>query len=401
MTTKPSKDESLWSEEGIHTFTSLLGISLDAINFWPPRYITSIFGKPMSWVPQNGYSEFTLLNPWRPFRAIKTVLDVSIPSLAMKPPFFWPPFLDNFFFKPTKILHRPDHNQDYTTYPEEAWFFINGMMTNDNVAQLNAAYITELFHRPVTIIQNTTQSFAIDLAECAFGKTWKGRWQDIKEAAAKAFPPIYDALRSAEKKKVVLVGHSQGTIIAADVLMMLKAVTRQPAAVKAVEGALGAEEAFGFAAPAAPEYIFPYEGVMDPGDFEPLTPTELAKLEIYLFANCADTMTYYQNPGPNGQPIPWIENFGNQYDLVARLGMLAPNAQERSICIDGPIFMRKNAWGHMLNAHYLTQIDQAQRVRLKRGGQGRTQTDPYVQVYPDPRLGIVQPRLFTYINGGA
>jgi len=392
------KSEALWTDETVHNFTSLLGISLDAINFWPPLYISSIFGKPLSWLPLNHYSEYTLLSPWRPARAVSTLLDVSIPALPVNPPLFWPPFLDGLFFRPTLVLHRPDHNQDYTTFPEEAWFFINGMMTNDSVAQLNAAYLSDLFHRPVTILQNTTQGFVIDLAECAFGKVWKGEWRDLKEASAKTFPPIYDALKSQDKKKVVVIAHSQGTIIISVVLGMLKAITRRAAPVPAAPEM--AEEAFALGAPATPEFIFPYEGILEPDDFDPLSASELAKLEIYCFANCADSMTYYQNPGPTGKPVPWIENFGNEYDLVARLGMLAPNAQNRRIKIDGAIYMKRKAWGHLLNEHYLKGIDREQRIRLKKGGQGRKPVAPFIQVYPDPRLGLQTPRLYAYINGG-
>ena len=396
----PQKDEDLWTDEAVHNFSSLLGISLDAIKFWPPLYASSIFGKPLSWLPLNHYSEYTLLNPWRPVRAVKTVLDVSIPSLALDPPLFWPPFLDGFFFRPTLILHRPDHNQDYTTFPEEDWFFINGMMTNDSVAQLNAAYLSDLFHRPVTIIQNTTQGFVVDLTECAFGKVWKSEWRDVKEAAAKTFAPIYDALKSGDKKKVVVIAHSQGTIIISVVLGMLKGITSAAGAAALAAPEL-AEEAFALGAPAAPEFIFPYEGILDPDDFAPLSAAELAKLEIYCFANCANSMTYFQKPSSTGKPIPWIENFGNEYDLVARLGMLAPKAQQRHIQIDGSIYLRPKAWGHLLNEHYLKQIDRAQRVRLKKGGQGKKPAAPYIQVYPDPRIGVQAPRLYSYINGGS
>lgn len=391
-----TSDKKIWKDEFTENFSNLLDITLSAINLWPPRYMSSIFGKPLSWLPLHRYSEYTLINLWRLPRTAKYLLDVSIPTLPINPPVLSPPFLGTFFFRPTKILHRPDHNQDYTTFPAEAWFFINGIMTNDSVAQLNAAYISDLFHRPVTIIQNTTQSLLVDLTECAFGKLWENEWRDIQEAAAKAFPPIYDALKSPDKKTVVVIAHSQGTIIISVVLAMLKKLTRieqfSPEAAPGIEPMLMAA--------AEPEFIFPYEGILDADDFATLSESELGKLEIYCFANCANQMTYFKSIDAAGKPIPWIENFGNEYDIVARLGMIAPGDSARRINIDGSIYVKPNAWGHMLNEHYLKEIDQAQRVRLKKGGQGKTPAAPYRQIVPDAETQPMTPRLYAYINGG-
>jgi len=309
------------------------------------------------------------------------------------------------------ILHRPDHNQDYTTFPKEAWFFINGIMTNDSVAQLNAAYLSDLFHRPITIIQNTTQSLLIDLGECAFGKVWKNEWRDVKEASAKAFPPIYDALKSPDKGKVVVIAHSQGTIIMSVILEMLKYKTKsasgfhnQTVPVASPEQIVAQSGQLPFvpmeAMIAEPEIVFPYEGIMDPADFDFLTVDELSKLEIYCFANCANTMTYFPGLMPNGRPGPWIENYGNEFDIVARLGMLAPDQRGKGIRIDGPVYMKQNAWGHMLNEHYLKEIERAQRVRLNKGGHGKQPFAPYQQIKPDPQSELMPPRLYAYINGG-
>ena len=150
------------NEEFAQNFFNLLGISLDALNIWPPRYVASIFGKPLGWLPLHPYSEYSLFNPWRPLRAAKYILNTGIPCLPLNPPPLTPPFLEALFFRPTLILHRPDQDQNYNAFPDETWFFINGIMTNDSVAQLNAAFISELFHRPVTIIHNTTQGVLTD-----------------------------------------------------------------------------------------------------------------------------------------------------------------------------------------------------------------------------------------------
>lgn len=386
-------------------FLQLLGIVRDSVDFWPPFYISSILGKPLSWVPLHPYSEYTLLNPWKPFRALRYITDTAIPSLPIKPPPLSPPLVKNFFFRPTIVDRRPDHEGDYTSFPDEVWFFINGIMTNPDVAQINAAYLADLFHRPITIIQNTTQGVLIDLKECAFDKEWKTGWGDIQEASRKAFPPIYTALKRANKKRVVVIAHSQGTIITSVVLNMLRALASksQPPDAASAPATISAQyPPVELAGPAGETvFIFPYEGLLQPDDFEPLSMDELGKLEIYCFANCANKMTWYSAYGANGRPVPWIENFANEYDLVARLGMLAPNMQSNGISIDGPIYLRPQAWGHLLNEHYLKPIDKIQRLRLRKGPQAHDRLAPYRLINPDSLNAISTPRLFSYLNGGS
>jgi hypothetical protein len=395
-----------------HTFQDLLNIAAQAAKIRPPLYISSILGHPWAWIPPHRrYSEYGIVDPWRMRRTIKYLLNVSIPSLPRTPPNFIPPFLDDLFWEPTVILQRPDHNGSYTTFPDEAWFFINGIMTNDSVAQLNAAFISYLFRRPLTLIQNSTNSFFVDMAQCAIGK----EWDLTTEPAAKAFPPIYDALKS-EKEKVVVVAHSQGTIIMATVLDMLNAITRReqkeeaPIPVMMPHMAPAAEAApsmtaFGLLAPeagpqfAGPEFIYPDQGNLKLGDFEPLEEAELAKLELYCFANCANDMKYFRPPQAGQNPVPWIENFGNEFDLVARLGMLAPDPDQLGIDIDGPSYERPGAWGHLLNEHYLFGIEEYQKAGQKKGGAGGSA--PFKLVNGTTYPGCETPRLFGYINGGS
>ena len=63
----------------------------------------------------------------------------------------------------------------------------------------------------------------------------------------------------------------------------------------------------------------------------------------------------------DGRPLPWIESFGNENDIVARLGMLAPRPEQWGIRINGPRYERHGAWGHMLNEHYLKEIERRQK----------------------------------------
>jgi hypothetical protein len=383
--TGPATAAAPQASRTVTDFDNLLHIALDALKIDPPLWISSIFGLPGTWLPFfHRYSEFRIIDVWQPLRTLKYLLNVSLPALPRTPPEFGPPLFKLFFYQPSVILQRPDQYGSYTSFPSEAWFFINGIMTNDAVAQLNAAFISDLFHRPVTLIQNSTGGLVPDLVECAVGKQWK----HTTEAVRKAFPAIYAALKS-EKQKVVVIAHSQGTIIASIVLQLLEALT-QPGPAR-LEGEQAVSFAPGYEEPV---FIFPGEYEIYPLDFAPLTVDELAKLELYCFANCANTMKYYR---PD-RPLPWIESFGNERDLVARLGMLAPHAQQWHVDIDGPRYVHPQAWGHLLNQHYLIEIERCQKVRNKRGGAGTA--TPYELInaaqYPPNTL----PRLFNYINGG-
>ncbi len=388
MTVSDQPGQPLQARRGWDT---LLGIALDALRIRPPLFASSIFGLPWTWLPpHHRYSEFGIIDLWRPGRTAKYLANTWVPSIPRTPPGFGPPFLNGWFWQPTVILQRPDHNGSYTTFPEEAWFFINGIMTNDSVAQINSAYLAYLFHRPLTMIQNSTDSLWIDLFECALGK----EWYRIVEPATKAFPPIYDALKSAHKQRVVVICHSQGTIIMSVVLRLLAALFRRPAAMESAARGLFAE-AMRYA---PPEFVYPDQEPIDLHDFDRLTETELAKLEVYCFANCASTMTTIARTA-EGRPLPWIESFGNENDIVARLGMLAPRPRQWGIRIDGPRYERRGAWGHMLNEHYLKPIERCQKRGRRPGGDGTP--EPYEPVAGSEESQGRIPRLFRYINGGA
>ncbi len=380
---EPEASPSLSELPSATSIENLWNITRDALKIDPPLWVSSIFGLPWTWLPPfHRYSEFRIIDLWQPLRAMKYLFDVGVPAIPRNPPEIFPPVLNTFFYQPTVILQRPDQYGSYTSYPREKWFFINGVMTNDDVAQLNAAYLSDLFHRPITLIQNSTCGLISDLAECALGK----QWRRTTEAVRKAFPAIHAALKS-EKEKVVMIAHSQGTIIASVVLQLLEAIT-QPAPAQ--------PEALAFAAPlgyAGPIFIFPEEYQLDPKDFAALTENELAKLEIYCFANCANTLKYLR---PD-RAVPWIESYGNEFDIVARLGMLAPRAQKWQIEIDGPRYVHPRAWGHLLNEHYLPDIERQQKVRYRPGGKGGSAPYELLNAEQFPQH---TPRLFNYINGG-
>jgi hypothetical protein len=358
----------------------------DALRFTPPLYFCSVFGTPASWLSRHRYSEYRIGEVWRLQRTVQYLLDAALPAIQKSPPPFGVPFVNDLIWRPTVVLQRPDHHGSYTTFPKEAWIFVNGILTNDGVAHLNGALLADLFHRPLTIVQNSTGAVWADLFECALGKQWYRSTESVEQA----FPVIYDALKS-DKERVVVVAHSQGTIITSVVLRLLAESLRRGEGTqgKAGRGRARAVERY--------EPVVPHDWPIRLEEFEPVTRSELAKLEVYCFANCASTMTYISDGDAASPPVPWIESFGNEYDLVARLGMLAPHAEQHGIRIDGARYIRRGAWGPLLNEHYLAAIEDQQRVGHTRGGRGGAA--PYERL-DRPVLQDEAPRLFAYINGG-
>jgi len=321
-------------KEGEKNFLELLAVLGDALTFFPPLYVDSILGHPWTWIPPHDKtSEFNMINVRQVARSLRYLSEVTIPAVPLQLPEFLPGFGDAIFWRPTEIYFEPDDHDDPYSYPEEAWIFVNGIATNADLARVNAEYLVSMFHRPLTVIQNATDSISIDLFECLLGKAWSVQ----TEAAAKAYPFILHALEHADKRRVVVICHSQGTIITSNVLR-----------------ALVDDEYREF----LNDSLRRMPRIAEEKELKPLkNRRDLEKLEIYAFANCATTMP--QDPGvktAKGNPIPWIENFGNQYDLVARCGMLAPKKDERGIEIAGANYVRDGMWGHCLNLHYLKSI---------------------------------------------
>jgi hypothetical protein len=98
-------------------------------------------------------------------RTLRFLRDVLIPSVPRRPPGSVPEPWRHIFFHQTTVFDRTDPSG--SPPPAEHWFFINGILTDSVMAKLNAAYLIELFGRPLTIIQNATDGPIFDLIECA------------------------------------------------------------------------------------------------------------------------------------------------------------------------------------------------------------------------------------------
>ncbi|MGZ6565430.1 MAG: hypothetical protein ACXVH1_38900 [Solirubrobacteraceae bacterium] len=347
-----------------------MGSVIEALRFCPLAWPRSVLGKLRSRKPAP-LSEYELF--WQPALYL---VDVLVPSLPTKAPACVPRGFSWLFFHSASELKPPEGDPPTKDVGGEQWFFINGILTNEEVARMNAAYLVKLFHRPIRILYNATDGPVLDLLECASEKLG-ARDTDVDMA----FHPLLEAIADPRKKRVVLIAHSQGTLITAVVLRLIKEVYSHT--VSGQRGMLSDDDRDAIRRKAKAAGL-----TVDPDRLQPVDEDLLATFEVYCFANCATDMRYVHHE------LPKIESFANEHDLVARLGMLAPDRRREHIHIDGPCFKHEGAWGHLLNAHYLIDIDREQRQR-------KPPTDasaPYVLIEHSASPGTV-PLLFSYLNG--
>lgn len=241
----------------------------------------------------------------------------------------------------TKLKIPPDERFK----DQEIWFYINGIATDHYVAQLNAEYLAALFKRRIHILHNETEGFYRDLQECIIGrvqnKFTRTMVDTLQGLMAGVKTPILDKWDEGAMPKVVVIAHSQGTIVIANVVKALfnfsdvKAILRLFLLRKHVP--LETREA-----------ILAMVEMAD-GDLQNQLNRLLKQMEVYNFANCSDEFIQKEIPPGSHTFYPAVvEHFVNQHDLVPAL---AP--QER-YGFAGTVFEKKDAWGHFLNAHYLS-----------------------------------------------
>lgn len=241
---------------------------------------------------------------------------------------------------------------------DERWFFINGIATSRPLARLNARRLRELLGKSFAFIHNPTQGPVHDIIESALQKFTNVNTEPV----ARAFVEIASALLDDEVEKVAIVAHSQGTIVMGDVLDLIYCSISYD---NFARTNMNLEE--------FEEFMRTSHGSVRSFELhdswkrlENRAALVCEKLELYMFANAASRMCYLDEGGR----LPHIESFANEHDIVTRLGSLAQDEfhEEDLVRIHGPLYTRRR-YGHLLNAHYLSDLEGTPfRLLPPRGG---------------------------------
>jgi hypothetical protein len=232
-------------------------------------------------------------------------------------------------------------------FDDELWIYVNGIGNSIAAAQASARLLNRVFHRPITLVYNPTDSIPSDLLECVAGKIklWQSWVTEPRNLLSQLlFEKLAEVARGkrSEKgangaastegcsgkkklKRIVLIAHSQGTIIAANAL---------------ADVALGYPEGFHGLPP------------LDPAE---RTLAMKDVLEVYLFANCSHQL--------DAEHTKRAESLCNQFDPVALLGALHPaknlwrDFNGNPISIGGKTLPpHTGAYGHLLAKHYMRPL---------------------------------------------
>jgi hypothetical protein len=196
-------------------------------------------------------------------------------------------------------------------FPGEMWLYVNGVATSSAVLKANGKELARIFQRPIHLVHNPTDGLLLDLAECVLGRTFN--WNTLLTQY------VHDVVTRSlcGYSKVVLIGHSQGGIVVADVANAL------------------------------------VQSLKD--------KSLLANLEIYTFASAADEMNAHKQLSEQfGRLVPYYEHFSNGHDFVARIGAIGCRDN-----IAGQHFVSPDRTGHLLNAHYLPAFEQGEYCQKK------------------------------------
>lgn len=266
-------------------------------HFWK-----SIFGDVE--ILNTEHSEFSskLLTEKRCFILFRKLM---IPKIPVHRPDFLPNWLgsllfgDNscYFHDETVLLERKRYN-----YKNYRILFVNGILMDITAVRHIQTVLRTIFHRNIDIFYNSSDSLIPDLFEAFLNKS-----TDLfTEASWKLFLCILSMLFDPTIHKLIIIGHSQGTILLSSILQKLKEI--------------GIEK----------------------------NKSYLQKIEFYLFSNCASSTKYIDKK----RRLPYIENISNENDFVSRLGQLSN--RKDCIDIDGKEIILNDCSGHLFGANYLS-----------------------------------------------
>lgn len=208
------------------------------------------------------------------------------------------------------------------TFEGEIWVSVNGVSTTREMHRMNARQLADVFHRQIYCFHNPTQGTVLDLLECTLGRTLN----KLTKVARKEADFLRTLFRTYPRHKVVLIAHSQGTIITGNAI----------------------------------EYLIKEDKCAG-----------LERLEVYTFG-CAATEMFTVRDLTTGALVPFYEHYANKKDYVARIGVLKDTEKFPGFLLPGKVFVRHSE-GHLLGEHYLPglvaglylcQTDQSQQSQL-------------------------------------
>jgi hypothetical protein len=247
---------------------------------------------PMLFAPFNAESSTRSELDWRSYNNIGDVLNVCLQAVV---PRVRPSYSTG------TIACYPEH---YTYQASrEKWFFVNGIATSPPVAILNCLELARVFSRPIHLIHTPTWSAAWDFWDSIIARTLR------KDGHLSR--PAYDVVKEAlaTHERVIIVGHSQGTIVSSYIARKLLKDKKYR--------------------------------------------HHAHKLEIYCIAGVADSLRVDREQSAHfGRTVPYVEHFANGLDFFCRIGVLAHLEHTA-----GKVFSLPAKTGHLLNDHYLAGIE--------------------------------------------
>lgn len=236
---------------------------------------------------------------WSLMNTLKFISDIFIIKIPLYCP-KWVPY-------PIKIIFFGDNSTYYADNEESqngvCMIFLNGILYNDITIKQTQSILKNMFNRPINILKNASDSIISDIIETLVGKFT----QELDEASTIALYTICNKLLDEKINKLIIICHSQGSVIISNVLKNL------------------------------------YKLGLNKQEY-------MKKLEIYSFATCATKMNYVVDE------LPYMEHFANDNDFVANLGCNCADDIKHLITIDGKINIKRDKSGHMFNTHYINNF---------------------------------------------
>lgn len=227
------------------------------------------------------------------------------------------------------------------TYPgslpdqdNEKWFYINGVCVNNWWLEQNCKFLEKRFNRRIIGIPNVSYGILWDIVESILQRNFNLDTVSVCDAS----DIIIYKLNNPDVKKVVLLSHSQGTIIANLTIQRIFLILNNT-----------------------------YTNSLQVKNL-------MEKLEIYTFA-CASR--YFINPG---NYIKHIEHYINEFDSVPILGILG-NVKQNSH--SGKIFRNKSKKGHLLATYY--SMDKNHYINDNKELSNLLNTYPLPPNFPNPQ----------------